>query len=65
MRVLCTICARAGSKGVANKNLRLIASKPLIVYSIEQAVATGLFEQIVVSSDSEEIRRVALDNGAT
>jgi len=65
VRVLCTICARAGSKGVANKNLRLIASKPLIVYSIEQAVATGLFEQIVVSSDSEEIRRVALDNGAT
>ncbi|MFM8902169.1 MAG: cytidylyltransferase domain-containing protein, partial [Actinomycetota bacterium] len=37
VRVLCTICARAGSKGVANKNLRLIASKPLIVYSIEQA----------------------------
>jgi len=65
MKVLCTICARAGSKGVANKNLRLINNKPLIVYSIEQAIATELFDQIVVSSDSKEIREVALANGAT
>ena len=65
MKILCTICARAGSKGVANKNLRLINNKPLIVYSIEQAIATKLFDQIVVSSDSKEIREVALANGAT
>jgi N-acylneuraminate cytidylyltransferase/CMP-N,N'-diacetyllegionaminic acid synthase len=65
MKILCTICARAGSKGVANKNLRPINSKPLIVYSIEQALATKLFDQIVVSSDSAEIRNVALANGAT
>ena len=65
MKTLCTICARAGSKGVANKNLRLINNKPLIVYSIEQAIATKLFDQIVVSSDSKEIREVALANGAT
>ena len=65
MKVLCTICARAGSKGVANKNLRLINNKPLIVYSIEQAIATKLFDQIVVSSDSKEIREIALANGAT
>ena len=65
MKILCTICARAGSKGVANKNLRPINLKPLIVYSIEQAQATNLFDQIVVSSDSEEIRSVALANGAT
>ena len=65
MKVLCTICARAGSKGVANKNLRPINSKPLIVYSIEQALATKLFDQIVVSSDSAEIRSVSLANGAT
>ena len=65
MKVLCTICARAGSKGVANKNLRLINNKPLIVYSIEQAIATKLFDQVVVSSDSKEIREVALANGAT
>jgi CMP-N,N'-diacetyllegionaminic acid synthase len=65
MKILCTICARAGSKGVTNKNLRPINSKPLIVYSIEQALATKLFDQIVVSSDSAEIRNVALANGAT
>ena len=65
MKILCTICARAGSKGVTNKNLRPINSKPLIVYSIEQALATKLFDQIVVSSDSDEIRNVALANGAT
>ena len=65
MKILCTICARAGSKGVANKNLRLINSKPLIVYSIQQAQATKLFDQIVVSSDSADIRNVALANGAT
>ena len=65
MKALCTICARAGSKGVANKNLRSINNKPLIVYSIEQAIATKLFDQIVVSSDSKEIREVALANGAT
>ena len=65
MKILCTICARAGSKGVANKNLRLINGKPLIVYSIEQAIATKLFDQIVVSSDSKEIHEVALANGAT
>ena len=65
MKILCTICARAGSKGVTNKNLRPINSKPLIVYSIEQALATKLFDQIVVSSDSAEIRNVDLANGAT
>ena len=65
MKALCTICARAGSKGVANKNLRLINNKPLIVYSIEQAIASKLFDQIVVSSDSKDIREVALANGAT
>ncbi len=65
MKILCTICARAGSKGVTNKNLRPINSKPLIVYSIEQALSTKLFDQIVVSSDSAEIRNVALANGAT
>ena len=43
----------------------MINNKPLIVYSIEQAIATKLFDQIVVSSDSKEIREVALANGAT
>ena len=65
MKILCTICARAGSKGVANKNLRLINGLPLIAYSLRQAVESKLFSQIAVSSDSPEIRDVALAHGAT
>lgn len=65
MKVLCTICARAGSKGVANKNLRLINGLPLIAHSLRQAVESKLFSQIVVSSDSPEIRDTALVHGAT
>jgi N-acylneuraminate cytidylyltransferase/CMP-N,N'-diacetyllegionaminic acid synthase len=65
MKILCTICARAGSKGVANKNLRLINGLPLIAYSLQQAVETKLFSQIAVSSDSSEIRTTALAHGAT
>jgi CMP-N,N'-diacetyllegionaminic acid synthase len=59
MKRLCTICARGGSKGVIGKNLRPILGKPLIVHSIEQARASGLFESIAVSSDAEEILEVA------
>ena len=65
MKILCTICARAGSKGVANKNLRLINGLPLIAYSLRQAVESKLFSQIAVSSDSPEIRATALAHGAT
>lgn len=65
MKILCTICARAGSKGVANKNLRLINGLPLIAYSIHQAVESKLFSQIAVSSDSPEIRATSLAHGAT
>ena len=65
MKILCTICARAGSKGVANKNLRLINGLPLIAYSLRQAVDSKLFSQIAVSSDSPEIRDTALAHGAT
>ncbi|SNT02781.1 N-acylneuraminate cytidylyltransferase/CMP-N,N'-diacetyllegionaminic acid synthase [Anaerovirgula multivorans] len=59
MKRLCTICARSGSKGVANKNLRELAGKPLLAYSILQAKASNLFQAIAVSSDSAEILDVA------
>ena len=62
--VLCTICARGGSKGVKNKNIKLINGKPLIVYTIEQAKASGLFEHIVVSTDSDDIARISKEYGA-
>lgn len=61
---LCTICVRGGSKGVPNKNGRLIAGKPLLAHSIQQAKDTGLFRAIAVSSDSEELLNLALEHGA-
>lgn len=59
MKRLCTICARGGSKGVKDKNIRDLLGKPLIAHTILQAKATGLFDVIVVSSDSEAILSVA------
>lgn len=59
MKRLCTICARGGSKGVPNKNIRTIWGKPLLAHSIGQARESGLFERIAVSSDSAEILAVA------
>lgn len=64
MKMICTICARGGSKGVKGKNIRPLLGKPLISYSIEQARASGLFDTIAVSSDSQEILNVAHTYGA-
>jgi len=62
--VLITICARAGSKGVKNKNLREIAGKPLIAYTIEQAKRWGGAAHVVCSTESDDIANVAVDFGA-
>lgn len=64
MKRICTICARGGSKGVKGKNTRPLLGKPLIAYSIEQAQASGLFDAIAVSSDSDLILNVAKEHGA-
>jgi CMP-N,N'-diacetyllegionaminic acid synthase len=64
MTMLCTICARGGSKGVPGKNIRDILGKPLIAYTIEQARQSGLFSNIAVSSDSEKILAAAKAFGA-
>lgn len=61
---ICTVCARGGSKGVKNKNVRIIGGKPLIAHSLAQARASGLFDLIAVSSDSSEILEVAGRYGA-
>ncbi|MGW8169122.1 MAG: acylneuraminate cytidylyltransferase family protein [Sulfurovaceae bacterium] len=63
-KILCTICARGGSKGVKNKNIKLINGKPLIAYTIEQAKLSGLFKHIVVSTDSDDIVNTAMGYGA-
>jgi CMP-N,N'-diacetyllegionaminic acid synthase len=64
MKRLCTICARGGSKGVKNKNVRELHGKPLIAHSILQARASGLFDCIAVSSDSDLILAAAKAWGA-
>lgn len=62
--VLCTICARGGSKGVKNKNIKRLNGKPLIAYTIEQALQSQLFDHIVVSTDSDDIADIATQYGA-
>mgnify|MGYP001300737956 CR=1 FL=1 len=55
MKRLSTICARGGSQGVANKNIRELGGKPLLAHSIEQALQSDAFEAVAVSSDSQKI----------
>lgn len=62
---ICTVTVRAGSKGVPGKNLRVIRGAPLFAHSVRQAHESGLFDEVVVSSDSEEILGLAPDFGAT
>lgn len=58
------ILARGGSKGVPNKNIRLLDGKPLLSYPIEAARKTNWVEKIYVSTDSENIASVAKEYGA-
>lgn len=64
MTMLCTICARGGSKGVVGKNDRDLLGKPMLAWTIEQARATGLFAAIAFSSDSDLLLDGALKAGA-
>lgn len=64
MKILAIIPARSGSKGVLGKNTKLLGAKPLIAYSIEQALASHSFAKIIVSTDDEAIAQIALDCGA-
>jgi len=64
MKVLATIIARGGSQRVPNKNIRLLAGKPLLAYSIEGAKRSRYVERVIVSTDSEAITNVALKAGA-
>ncbi|MCK9602770.1 MAG: acylneuraminate cytidylyltransferase family protein [Candidatus Omnitrophica bacterium] len=59
MKILCIICARAGSKGLPGKNIRSLLGKPLIAHTIKQAISSGLFEHVVVSTDSSRIAGIA------
>ena len=61
---LCIIPARGGSKRIPRKNIKEFCGKPMIAYSIEAAIASGLFDKIVVSTDDAEIAEIAQSYGA-
>jgi N-acylneuraminate cytidylyltransferase len=64
MRV-CVIPARGGSKRIPNKNIRDFCGKPIIAWSIETALASECFDEVLVSTDDEDIAAVARSAGAT
>lgn len=55
MNALAVIPARGGSKGIPGKNLRHLGGKPLLAYTAEAALASGVFDRVIFSTDSEEI----------
>ncbi|WP_116106143.1 pseudaminic acid cytidylyltransferase [Lewinella sp. IMCC34191] len=65
MGSIAIIPARGGSKRIPRKNIRDFLGKPIISYSIEAARDSGLFSEIMVSTDDEEIAEVAREYGAT
>ena len=64
-KIIGIIPARSGSKGVKDKNIKTLAGKPLIAYTIECAKATGIFDDIVVSTDSPKYADIAIEYGAS
>lgn len=64
MRNLCIIPARGGSKRIPRKNVKLFMGKPIIAYGIKAAIESGLFDEVMVSTDDNEIATVARLYGA-
>jgi len=62
--MLAIIPARGGSKGLPNKNIKLLIDKPLIAYTIEQALNAKMVSKVIVSTDSVEIANIAKKFGA-
>lgn len=61
---IAVIPARGGSKRIPRKNIKSFFGKPMIAWSIEAAIASGLFDQIIVSTDDQDIAEVARNYGA-
>jgi pseudaminic acid cytidylyltransferase len=62
---LCIIPARGGSKRIPQKNIKDFIGKPIIAYSIEAAISSGLFDEVMVSTDDLEIAAIAKKYGAS
>lgn len=64
MKNIAIIPARSGSKGLPDKNIRLVAGKPLLAYTVEAALDSGMFDVVHVSTDSEKYAEIARQAGA-
>lgn len=63
-KALCIIPARGGSKRIPNKNIKEFHGKPIIAYSIEAALKSEIFDQVMVSTDSIDIKEISVKYGA-
>ena len=63
-KIIAIIPARSGSKGLKDKNIKLLNGKPLIAYTIQSALESEMFDEIIVSTDSEEYAGIARKYGA-
>lgn len=63
-KIIGIIPARSGSKGLKHKNIKLLNGKPLMAYTIEAALNSQCFDKIVVSTDSEDYAKIAIEYGA-
>jgi pseudaminic acid cytidylyltransferase len=61
---IAVIPARGGSKRIYKKNIKLFCGKSIIIYSIEKAISSGLFEKVIVSTDDKEIAKISVEHGA-
>jgi len=64
MNNLAIITARSGSKGLKDKNIKLLNGLPLMAYSIKAALDSGMYSHVMVSTDSPEYARIAMEHGA-
>jgi CMP-N,N'-diacetyllegionaminic acid synthase len=64
MSNIAIILARGGSKGIPKKNIKIFCGKPLIYWSIKQAIDSGIFDKVVVSTDCKKIRDISIESGA-
>lgn len=62
-KLLGVVTARGGSKGIPNKNIRIVADRPLMFYSWYSAVKSGVFDRIVISTDSDQIAEIGRELG--
>ena len=64
-KAIAIITARGGSKRIPGKNIKNFCGKPIIAYSIEAALKSGLFSEVMVSTDSQKIAQIAQEYGAS